>query len=177
MPSPIAHSVSGYALSRLFPSDRAAVLWPQKAIPKTLFAIFVALAADLDFVPQFITGHRYHHGLTHSVTFALAFSVALWGLFYLLTDLATGRFFLLILSLYSSHLILDLFTQGGPGIQLLWPFSFDYFHAPITIFPETHHSQPLFQHPGHLVFVAFELGYTLLLLSGLWTWNHLITSE
>ncbi|MGB5633945.1 MAG: metal-dependent hydrolase [Waterburya sp.] len=167
MPSPIAHSVTGYAISYIWASRanlRAKL--PRHWLP--FLGVFVAVAADLDFIPQILTGDRYHHGLTHSITFAVAVALIVWGIAaYIHQHNRTFQLALLTLVLYSSHLALDLITQNSSGIQLFWPFSTELYQSSITIFPSTYWSEPLLQHPGHFIFIAFELGYTALLISGL----------
>ena len=177
MPSPIAHSVSAYAVSKLWPESKI-LLWKQRrgaslsrwfawnASPRLLlYVVFIAVSPDLDFVPQILTGDRYHHGPTHSIMFAVGTAIVSW--------LASGwlgrrsrQIALLALVVYLSHLALDLVTKGGDGIQLLWPFSQSYYQSPLLIFPSTGWSKGLFD-PQHFVFLAFELGYSALVLLGL----------
>lgn len=172
MPSPIAHSVSGFAMAWLFPLDKNATRLSKRGLAQLFYGLFIAAAPDLDFIPQLLTGQRYHHGFSHSLIFALGFTLVVWAIGYMAMRGESARLFLLTLMLYGSHLLMDYFTAGGPGIQLLWPFTFVSFKSAIAIFPETHHSKALFQHPGHLVFIAFELGYAALVLGGLLLWNH-----
>lgn len=168
MPSPIAHSVSGYAILCLWSQTSSLRLkLPRRWL--LFYGIFVAVMADLDFLPQILTGDRYHHGFTHSITFALGVALVAWGIASFVYQ--HSRAFLLgvlTLILYGSHLALDLITQDSSGIQLLWPFSARLFQSSVTIFPSTHWSEPLLQHPGHFIFLAFELGYAVLIISGLW---------
>ncbi len=171
MPSPIAHLSSGYAIAQLFPLNKKNCQRRNEII-QILFVLFVAVAPDLDFIPQLLTGVKLHHGLTHSLVFTIGFTVVVWGLGYFLQGRLSKRLFLLTLMLYGSHLLLDFFTEGGPGIQLFWPFTDAYYRSPVTIFPETFHSEALFQHPGHFIFIAFEWGYTAVLLSGVWFWKY-----
>jgi hypothetical protein len=74
MPSPLAHSVTGYAISKLPPLGRKVTLGTPKIIVLIFYVIFVANVADLDFIPQLLIGQNYHHGLTHSLIFVLCFS-------------------------------------------------------------------------------------------------------
>ena len=167
MPSPIAHSVTGYAISRLWFArinirSKLSLRW------LLFYGVFIGIMADFDFIPQIITGDRYHHGLTHSITFAVGTAILAWfvAMFYQYSK--AYRLGLLTLTAYGSHLILDLVTQGSSGIQLLWPFSTKLFSSSVVIFPSTHWSEPLFQHSGHFIFLAFELGYAASILLGLW---------
>jgi inner membrane protein len=177
MPSPIAHSATGYAIARLFLVDRKSSLGNKNSFLQINYGILVAVAADLDFIPQLITGEKYHHGFTHSLTFAIAVSVCVYSLRYCLKKQLSTRLLWLTLMLYGSHLLLDFFTQGGNGIQLLWPFTTATFKSPISLFPSTYWSEPLFQHPGHLIFIAVELGYAALLLAGVGFLNRSRTQK
>jgi inner membrane protein len=161
MPSPIAHSVSGYVISRLFLKD--SIKGAQLA-----YGVAIANAADLDFIPQILTGIKYHHGFSHSIMFCLGVSAMAAVLGYGLTRRGSLRLFLITLLLYGSHLVLDFFTDGGAGIQLLWPFEARYFKSAVPLFPSTHWSEPLFQHPGHWLFVLYELAYAALLVGIEW---------
>ena len=78
MPSPIAHSISGYAITRLWSKDASSSL---KLPPRWLsfYGIFIAVMADLDFIPQILTGEPYHHRFTHSITFAIGVALVAWG--------------------------------------------------------------------------------------------------
>jgi inner membrane protein len=168
MPSPIAHAVSGYAILRLWPDAVSPYL---KQIPRWLpfYGVLVAVMPDLDFVPQILTGDRYHHGFTHSITLAVGVALVTWGIAtYIARHRQSWQLGLLTLALYSSHLVLDLITQDSSGIQLLWPFSPKFYQSSLTIFPSTYWSEPLLQHPGHFIFIAFELGYTLLIIGIVW---------
>ncbi len=164
MPSPIAHSVTGYALFKLF---RVRFQPPSRF--RSLFfgmSICAANVADLDFIPQLFFDLNFHRGFTHSFGCALGFSLLVALLVYCSTQSLTKQIFLLMLAIYSSHLFLDLFTAGGRGMQLLWPLSSQPFRSPFPLFPPVHHSQGLF-YWGHWLFISYELLYAILLVSGL----------
>lgn len=165
MPSPIAHAVSGYALARGVEPPKANRIWPL-----ALYAIFVAIAADFDFIPQIVLGVDSHRGFTHSISFSVAFSLLVSRLVSDRIALNYIRLLGLTLVIYCSHLVLDFFTQGGSGIPLLWPMSNHTFQSAISIFPAVHHSHGLFD-SIHLRFLGFELTYTVILLWGLSQWK------
>ena len=162
MPSPIAHAVTGYCLGNLGWAGAAPGTLPQRRLTVGL-AVFAAIAADLDFLPQILADVSAHRGVSHSVGMALAGSLilALWFLrrsrrqFYAVAGLA--------LAAYGSHLLLDLFTTGGRGLPLLWPLSPTLIQVPLTLFPQVHHSEGLF-YSGHIPVVLFEVAYGGLLL-------------
>ena len=169
MPSPIAHAVSGYAIAQLF-SLKAVhaqkILHRISGFSLTIYSVGMAIAADLDFIPQFITGVKYHHGPTHSIVFAIAVALGTCGFRKVWPCHWPRSIFRLTLALYGSHLLLDFFTDGGDGIQIFWPFNLNYWRSPVPLFPSTHWSKPLF-YPGHFLFLAYELGYSFCVLLGL----------
>ena len=165
MPSPIAHAVSGYVLARGLDPPKN-----HNLRPLAFYAVFVAIAADFDFIPQIIAGLATHRGFTHSFIFAIAFSLTLSRLVNSWVVIEYIRLFALTLIIYGSHLVLDFFTQGGSGIPLLWPMSNQTFQSAIPLFPAVHHSHGLFD-SIHLLFLSFELTYTIVLLWGLSQWK------
>ena len=167
MPSPIAHSISGYVIFRLFSIKNKAFKFSKKGIYQLftiLFTVFVANAADLDFILQSLTGKKFHRGLTHSLTFALLFSllVALITRFSSKKINICKQIFWLCLLLYGSHLLLDFFTSGGDGMQILWPFNNGFYKSVAPLFPSVHHELGIFD-PVHIKFVSFELFYSVIL--------------
>ncbi len=170
MPSPIAHSVTGYAIARLFPRNFRRIKGVGSQRKLWVYGVLVAACPDLDFIPQILTGEKYHHGFTHSIVFALGFTAiaVLWR--YVLTGRWSQRLLLLTLVIYGSHLLMDLVTQNSSGIQLLWPFSIHYFQSSWVVFPGTYWSKP-FIHPGHIIFVIFELTYAAILITGIRFWS------
>ncbi|MFQ5456671.1 MAG: metal-dependent hydrolase [Nitrospirota bacterium] len=173
MPSPIAHAVSGYAISRLLPPKQPIVTGQDDNKEKIYIAYCILLAnlPDFDFIPQLLTGQRYHHGFTHSLIFTIGISMTL-GLLSnsILETQGFKQSFFLTLIIYGSHLLMDFFTAGGKGMQLLWPFSDGFFISPIAIFPGVYYSKGLF-HYSHLIFIGFELVYSVILLRILWFWE------
>lgn len=173
MPSPIAHSVTGYAIahlprikSRTFPSK----IWPIASLA-ILYTVFVANIPDLDFLPQIITGLRFHRGPSHSFFAALVISTSLGWLAHRFLKAKQqpsnyAAIFTLTFAIYSSHLFLDLLTHGGNGLLLLWPLTDYRFQLPFAIFPSVHHSRGLWD-ASHLVFITAELIYSICLLAGL----------
>lgn len=177
MPSPIAHSVTGYALTRL-PFLKTKLTQAQKrhkissrlsavAPLLTVYGIFVSNIPDLDFLPQVITGLPFHRGPSHSLFVAVVISALLaWPVHKLQKQLGYKTIFGITLCLYGAHLFLDLFTTGGKGVPLLWPLSDVGFRAPFPLFPPVHHSRGLWD-KSHIVFAIAELIYAIGLLTGL----------
>lgn len=169
MPSPIAHSISGYVLARFLPLEQPRTRERGRWGMQIIYAVFVANAADFDFIPQLITGEMYHRGLTHSLIFALGFSAIAGFITSYIWKRSYKQLFLFTLILYSSHLFLDFLSEGR-GIQFFSPFLDSFFKFPITIFPGIHHSRGLWDY-SHLLPISFELVYSALLLLGLWYWQ------
>ena len=180
MPSPIAHAVSGYAIAKLWPGREVVIkarirrgrlrrwLWQNSSPWLLIYSIFIAVSPDLDFVPQILTGIRYHHGPSHSIAFGLGVAIASYIIahcFWHKTRAAQIGWLSLVL--YLSHLGMDMVTGGGDGIQLLWPLSTEYYRSSRVIFPSTHWSKGLL-YPGHFTFLSFELGYSILVIVSVW---------
>ena len=180
MPSPIAHSATGYVLARFwFQRVRPQ---PRLSSPKSLqplvsftaiYTLIVANFPDLDFVPQILTGERFHRGPTHSIFIALLVSLLLaWIANRWQRRSSTGSLYsykallCFTLALYTSHLSLDLITAGGRGMQLFWPLSTQYFQAPFSLFPGVHHSRGLWD-ASHFVFITAETLYSICIVAAL----------
>ena len=163
MPSPIAHSITGYVISKQFLAcDRAL----QTGLSRRMllgWTVFIANVADLDFIPHLISGVDAHRGFTHSLVFGVCFSLLVTALAKALYSPPWEKLFLLTAIIYASHLFLDFFTAGGSGMPLLWPFSEENFISTRPLFPGVHHSEGLF-HWGHFVFITYESIYAILLV-------------
>jgi inner membrane protein len=137
MPSPIGHSLAGYAVyAALRPSGAQSL----KLIGLCLFA---ANAADLDFVPGILIGdpERFHHGMSHSIVFAALFALACGSLRLIGPSFGTNvaAFF----TLYCSHVALDYLsidTSAPYGVPLFWPLANDYYIAPFAFLPDIRRS-------------------------------------
>lgn len=114
MSFPIVHSLAGCAVYQVSGNK-------QKSWKKALFYVFLANAADLDFLPGILVGKPllFHHTVTHSFAAALTCGLVV-GLFAKI--LRKGGFlkasFLAIVA-YGSHLVVDLL--GPDSLSLLWP--------------------------------------------------------
>lgn len=133
MASPIGHALAGYAAFRGF--DRTAGSQQRSIL---LACAFLAISADLDFLPGILLGRPalYHQGMSHSFVVAMGVSLAAAGLFALQGFrflLLWGQFFIA----YASHLLLDLFgpdSREPLGIPLFWPISEQHFLSPVQVF-------------------------------------------
>ncbi len=169
MPSPIAHAVSGYVFAKFLPLTQPRISRRRRWELLCLYPVFVAIVADLDFIPQIITGESFHRGLTHSLIFTLGFSLILAFILRYRWQFSYQQLAWITFILYGSHLVLDFFTEGR-GIPLLYPFTENFFVSSITIFPGVHHSRGLW-HYSHLIWICFELVYSVLLVWGVRWWR------
>ncbi|MGW8248965.1 MAG: metal-dependent hydrolase [Acidiferrobacterales bacterium] len=79
-----------------------------------------------------------HRGFTHSLFFAIVISLAFAYLLSSKLALNRGRVFTFLFIAMASHGLLDMFTDGGLGIALLWPFTNTRYFWPyqvITVSP------------------------------------------
>lgn len=128
MASAIAHFVVAAALAApLSESHRLRRILPRWAIPVSCGAI--AVAPDFDTLAMRAFGIPYrsfwgHRGFFHSPFFLTLFAAAL----ALLAARRLGRRFVLPLAAVwtaaaITHPLLDMLTDGGSGVMLLFPFS------------------------------------------------------
>jgi inner membrane protein len=135
MASPYGHTLVGLTLLNLW--------FPRRSFntrSRSLYGwiILGASLPDLDFIPGLILGQggRFHHGISHSIGFALL-AALLIGIGAVLVKngerliKVAGLAFCLILS----HLILDYFTESPKGFPLFWPFTDTLFLSPLPILP------------------------------------------
>ena len=105
--------------------------------PRLLIAGMVAsIAPDMD-VTAFRFGIAYSHafgnrGFSHSLVFALMLAI-IAALFA--PELRTKRMiaFVFIFVATASHGLLDMFTNGGLGVALFWPFTDARYFFPVRM--------------------------------------------
>jgi VanZ family protein len=132
MPSPIGHVLGGAIvyLGGTRPSTRSRLL--------LAVALLGSLAPDLDFVPGILIGNMraFHHGISHSVAFALVFGGLTYGLARYVDRTIALRASVLGALAYTSHVVLDFIavSEGTRGLPLLWPFSDERFGVNLGLF-------------------------------------------
>jgi len=135
MCTPVGHSLA--ALSLFYLSGTRP---PREDLWRLGGLVLLANLPDFDFIPGILAGDpgRYHHGISHSLGFALVTAVAVY---LLLAAGGRARWQVAAMAFlaYGSHLLLDWLTwdppgRNGQGIPLLWPFSETYYLAPQTLF-------------------------------------------
>lgn len=160
MPS-VGHAILGLAAARAYA--------PAREVPWRTSATFLALALfpDLDVLllrlPAHLGDAGLHRGASHAllVSALLALSAAALG--------GQGRsrraMFVAAALTAASHPLADLFTGGGAGVMLGWPWSEARFLAPLRLVP----AAPM----GHRLLSARGLSVAareLLLFSPLLAW-------
>jgi inner membrane protein len=139
MPTPIGHAMAGYLVYRAGGAYKRADNRPLLAL-----CLLMAVIPDIDFLPGIFYGQPalYHHGVSHSLGFALGAGFIAAGIAdrkrkTLLTD--WSLFFLA----YASHPIMDLFEPDKRppfGVPLFWPIQGEYYRAPFQLFWGVHHA-------------------------------------
>lgn len=119
------------------PAVPLAVAWGlgRVRVPKRLLLAGVAasVAPDLDVIVfgfGIPWGHDLaHRGATHSLGAALLAGL-LAAVFAGRLGTTAGRAFLFVAASMASHSVLDMFTNGGSGIELFWPGSSSRWFMP-----------------------------------------------
>lgn len=126
-------------------------------------AVFLANAPDLDFLPGLAVGDpdAYHRGVTHTLGAAVAMA-AMVGLLARWRRVPRPWWWAAFAAVaYGSHLLVDWMTVDAVpphGIQLLWPFSARWLHAPWNLLGEI-----IIDRSGRVAFVHSLLTPTALL--------------
>ena len=118
MPSPIGHALGGICAGW----DTGA----RQNLRDACILAAVAIAPDLDL---FVGDHR---SITHSIGAAAAAGLVA------LVATRRPRWAMAVALAWGSHILLDWLsndTRPPIGVMALWPFSRDYYKAPIEIFP------------------------------------------
>lgn len=139
MCSPVGHSVLSLGLGAM-QSNRC------MSYGYVAYCLFAGVAADLDFLVGWALGdlNGYHHLGSHSLFAAVIFAGFCWLLLsrtsmsekHRKTWVRSG------FSIYLGHLFLDLVTFDGAepvGLQLLWPFSNEFYVSAFILFPAFRH--------------------------------------
>lgn len=165
MPSPIAHSVVGLALAKLFlPSSgrahRKLGLHPLIAAS----AMALALLPDLGSIAGLVTGDfgRFHNSWEHSLIVGLLLATVVGALVFLTRSPRAVRWFLVALLCFELHVLMDFLTWGR-GVKLLWPFFSARLQPPMYLFYGLHWSNGWLSY-RHLVTLATELLFVALLV-------------
>jgi membrane-bound metal-dependent hydrolase YbcI (DUF457 family) len=137
MPSPIAHSATGYVIYRIL-RPRLGGQASRKIGPLSLslaVALGLSLIPDLDSVFGIVVGdlRQYHNNLTHNLILGFIVALSIGGMAWLKQRSGFVSWFTLSLLCYDMHVIMDYFTIGR-GVMLFWPFSSSRYSSPVTLF-------------------------------------------
>ena len=131
----VGHLAVGLAAARSARGDAASV---RPAMGAIAFWSVLSFLPDADVI-GFGLGVAYgdewgHRGATHSFVFSLALGAVIGVLAPRLgrPALRTG---VLASAVLASHALLDIFTDGGLGCALFWPFDLTRYFAPWTPIP------------------------------------------
>ena len=121
MPTVLTHPVAALVLAA----------WKGGVRPGAALLIAGALCTmlpDADVVTRHVDApwphDLLHRGLTHSLVFAVLAAAALaWGARRAWAPVAPSAAFVFLFACIASHPLLDMLTDGGPGIMLGWPFT------------------------------------------------------
>jgi inner membrane protein len=115
----------------------------------------IAFRFDIPYASDY--GHR---GFSHSLAFAV-FMGLLVAMAHRPLHATFARTFGVVAVAMASHGLLDLFTNGGLGIALLWPWTGERYFAPV---------RPLQVSPISLRALLSERGTAVLRSEALWIW-------
>jgi inner membrane protein len=136
MPSPVGHSLMGLIIYHVSARPALSHRWQHIGL-----CLFAANAPDLDFIPGLLVGNPnlYHHGVSHSVGFAILFAAGCSFVLVLLKSKSMWRDSIIFFCLYTSHIILDwlsIDTRAPYGVPFCWPLSDVYYIAPFAFLPD-----------------------------------------
>ena len=149
-----------------------AVILGKAAVKKSVTFWFWFLAALCAMIPDadvFLGGFGVerggmfaHRGFTHSIFFAVLFGafVAFLVHKFLPTGISFIKLFTFLALVVVSHPLLDMLTDGGPGVALFAPFSSERFFLPF---------RPIEVSPIGLRFFG-RRGLTVIFSEILWVW-------
>jgi hypothetical protein len=169
MPSPIAHSVAAYVISRVA-ARHVGSMRPFRIgrLPKTpallLATLGLSLLPDIDSVPAFITGDfaRFHNNITHSLFVGLGVALVAGGIAWLVQRSGFRQWFVIALLCYDLHIVMDFFTVGR-GVMALWPLTGERFQSPLKLFYGLHWSEGWVSTRNLWTFVT-EVAFSLVVL-------------
>ena len=132
MPSPIGHAIAGYIIYRVTATSPVG-----QRVRRIGLYVLAANAADFDFIPGFLIGDpdRYHHGVSHSIGFAILFAAVVGLQLFLRHIEGVRKQSAIFFALYCSHILLDWLSIDNSfpyGVPFFWPFSDAYSMAPIA---------------------------------------------
>jgi inner membrane protein len=152
-----SHPAVPLAIACWFPSLRRPSL--------LVAASLLSAAPDLDAIGYF-AGVPYeawcgHRGCTHSIVFAALVAAALTPWLARRSGTARSPVFWFLFAAWASHGLIDMATNGGHGIAVLWPLSDERLFWPW---------QPIEVAPLGIRAFFSEWGIEVLLSEAVWLW-------
>ncbi len=130
MPTIFAHAIIGLTATRLMPAY-------QRSAKAYALAAGCAMLPDIDMLARTLgVTHQWvqHRSITHSLTFALATGLVVtllaYGIQWRHRFAQWWMYVLLFTAATATHGVLDAFTNGGQGIALFAPFTWETYFAP-----------------------------------------------
>jgi len=164
MPSPIAHTTTGYIIHKIYQAQRPEQSWWRLGPLPVLLIVTAGLSLlpDIDSVAGFLLGDfgRYHNSGSHSLFVGLAVALAIGGLVWWIKRSGFVDWFVLAVLCYQFHIVLDFFTVGR-GVMLFWPVSPARFESPVKLFYGLHWSDGVVS-VNHIWTLLSELGFAAL---------------
>lgn len=135
MPSPLAHTVAGYAVLRALERYYCRDSNSCDSRPPLGTIAVLSLLPDLDFIAGIIFGNvgKKHNNISHSFVFGILVGLAIGSIRFIAKGGGFVGWFLLTSTCYTVHLALD-FWSTKRGLMLLWPFSSRRLVAPVKLF-------------------------------------------
>ncbi len=171
MALPTGHSALGICLYFVFNKKDISSIKKWKEIG---FFIFSASVPDMDYIPYFVfrtkESYLYHHGITHTLGFAILYGAIVAVLYKRFFREKFIKSFIIFFILVYSHVLLDFFsTDDIPpiGVMLFYPFDSTYIISSFKIFG--HFLDMAFQIPlggeipslNQIKYLLLEMGYEL----------------
>ncbi len=163
MPSPIGHALAGLIVHSSLADRRSLEDWPRMAL-----VVAAACAPDLDLLQRFIAGAHSHRAESHSLGMALAVAAATYGVARARRWPRAGALAALVGLGWCSHLLLDwLGSDTAPpfGLMALWPWSREWWKAPVVLFLDIGRTLDLSTVRQNVLAAAWEVALLLPILS------------
>ncbi len=145
MPTPIGHtllalSIFSFAWEKLIDRFGSFSFWPTQRGRDTIILLGLCLIfsnlPDLDFISfhngSILVSGRFHHGISHSLGFALAASLLAFFVLRILKIEWYRAGGVIAFASYLLHIFFDLFNfdtykENGLGLPFFWPISDRYY--------------------------------------------------
>lgn len=141
MPTPVGHTLAGLAIWAI--SERSKPLKDllnARCLGWAALCVVASNIPDADFILMTDGGLKlsgqFHHGVTHSIGFAIGLGAIVWAWAKIRKSEFAARAAALTTYCYAIHIFLDLFNvdaypANGIGLPALWPLTNTYFNLPI----------------------------------------------